>query len=143
MSTNDPLQTLLDIEAIRTLVALYAQYIAQGEGELVSLLFSVDGAYRTRKGAMGETDIEGRKAIGANLSHLSPGTAVPLVTNVIVKIEGDRATGSSTLYSPRSPVARGGSPTQPFYGVYADRYGRFDREWRFVERVFTYFPPLK
>jgi uncharacterized protein (TIGR02246 family) len=130
----DPLlQRLLDAEAIRHLKHRYcalcdANYDADG----LAALFTEDAVWDG--GLMGVH--HGREAIRRFFTGSSARVpfALHMVTNPIIAVEGDRASGSWYLWQPMVYTLPGGEQAYWMSARYDDRYVRVEQEWLF-ERV--------
>lgn len=120
---------LEDIEALKQLKARYAAYCdADYDAERLAPLFTADAVWDG--GAMGR--YEGREAIRAFFSSAS--RAVPFaihhVSNPILEIDGDRATGRWYLWQPCTFAQ--GDQALWMAGRYDDVYRRESDGWRFA-----------
>ena len=118
------IQYLTDLEEIKRLRSLYSYHADAHDSENWANLFTEDGVFETD--AFGTH--EGRDAIRA-LEHLP--FAVHYVTNPIIDIDGDQATGKWLLLEPCSFPQD--DERQPIWGAakYEDDYLRVDGEWKF------------
>ncbi len=130
MSGTSPeamLQQLVDREAIRDLACRYAHHVWQKEGTAAALLFTEDGEMDT-----GEPPVlRGRAALlEAYERMLGDGNFQPFVSNHVISLAGDEASG--TCYLDLRAVTDGRSMIGS--GFYEDRYQRVDGEWKFRSR---------
>ena len=131
--------------AIADLVHGYAQAIRRGEAVRCPAMFTADGSFEVREGdprdpaAMRRVSLaQGREAVG---SHLAASTSrvrmLPMIHNLIVELDGDRATASSLM------VGRVWPDGGEIIGEYADSFHHEAGEWRFASRVYSiYRAPL-
>lgn len=131
------LRYLLDRTEIADLIHTYALHIREGNGRNCSHLFDDDAVFE-----MYDADaegfrslrkrIEGRDAIIGHISGSSgPAARVcPLIHNLVIRIDGDRAESACTMTGVAIP---GGSD---FVGAYQDTL-RWDGSWRFTKRAHT------
>lgn len=120
---------LEDIEALKQLKARYAAYCdADYDADRLAPLFTADAVWDG--GAMGR--YEGREAIRAFFASAS--RAVPFaihhVSNPILEIDGDRATGRWYLWQPCTFAQ--GDQALWMAGRYDDVYRRESDGWRFA-----------
>jgi len=127
-----------EVEAIRTLVAQYAHHLLHGRGTEMAGLYAADGRFIVYKGsATPVVNLTGRENIASQHKDMKAGSVFPLVTNHIVEVDGENASGTCVMFCVRpSPE---GSPGAPFYGEYKDQYVRIGGRWLFQERNFTYY----
>jgi hypothetical protein len=119
--------------AIEELTALYAWHAANADVQALNALFTDDGCFTT--------DEDGPKRKGAELigyygPRMAPNYAVPMVSNHIIRINGDEATCSCKMHTPWFHQDRRG-----FCGHYKDRLRKVNGEWRFVERHWIFHSP--
>jgi uncharacterized protein (TIGR02246 family) len=116
-----------DRDAIRDLYARYCFHIDTGTAEQWAALFTPQGEF----GGVGDPVIgtealtafaSGSLASGMNTHHL--------VTNEVIDVQGDSATGSASL-----ALYMSGSPA--LIGRYQDSLERVDGQWRFASRLFV------
>src|ERR1041384_1166043 len=131
MSTTDfevRLRTIEDVEAIRRLKHRYASYCDDGyDADRLAELFVETAVWDG--GMLGR--FEGVPAIRRffeSCSKLVP-FAIHQVTNEILDVDGDRATGRWYLWEPL--VFAKGSQATWMAGRYDDVYRRVDGVWRF------------
>lgn len=123
------LQLLLDREAIRDLTSLYARLVHEGDGRGVGGLYAEDGRFKA-----GVAYVTGRSNLQDFLAgSLAPGKSTPLISNHLIEIDGDEATGYCSMHT---PWYKGETPG--FCGDYRDTYRKVDGRWYFVERDFTF-----
>jgi len=138
----DP-QLVRRVESIEARIALselrakYAWYIAHGAASEVADLFTEDGIFEMYETAERVVTMKGRDVIRERLSAVPDGVRVPLVTNEIFSIDGDRARGTCAMHSPVSPGQSGG-----FGGHYVDELQRVRGTWLFSRRTFYYYWPI-
>lgn len=129
MIDSNQLQELADREAIRELTARYAKLVHDGDGRGVGALYTEDGRFKA-----GVAYVTGRAGLQDFLADaLSPNKSTPLITNHIIELNGDEATGYCSMYTPwyRHEVPG-------FCGDYRDSYRKVDGQWYFVEREFSF-----
>ena len=126
--------------AIAELIHTYARCIRYDQPDEVGALFTGDGAFELREGHPDKAEftvkyrLEGRDSVHAQMSH-NKGTAhpVPLIHNLIVELDGDRATATcvmnGTIYGTAHTIM----------GEYRDSFRREQGKWLFSERIFTMF----
>lgn len=133
----DGLRYLLDRAEIADLVHTYALNIRDGNGRSCRDLF-VDDAVFEMYDADGDgirslrKQVEGRNAIIDHISGSSGTTAriCPMIHNLVIRIDGDRAESSCTM---TGTIVPGGSD---FIGAYEDWF-QWDGAWRFTKRAHT------
>jgi hypothetical protein len=149
-SLRQRLDHLEDLEALRTLKALYARHAdavfrtpGPAAAEAIAALFTEDGVLDL--GPFGR--YAGRDAIRAASVDVLPvrtGWSTHYVHSPILEVRGDEATGSWYFLIYAQPKAAPGVravPPSPIFGSYADRYSRMAEGWRFVESVASYAQP--
>jgi hypothetical protein len=118
------LQDLLDREAIRDLAYRYATLVGCGAPMQAAALFAADGELITGNGhGVGRAEIE------KYMATVAPGTSIPLISNHLIALNGDEATGSCAMHTPwldRQPPG--------LVGYYDDAYRRVDGVWLFSFR---------
>ena len=135
-SLENKVQELADREEIRDLVAAYAHRMAQGPA--TADLFTDDGAYINRGvGDMPPKEVRGRAALDKHYADRSdwPERPLPMIHNQLISVEGDEARG---ICSMELRMASNGE-SWIGAGYYEDRYRRENGQWKFAERIFTYF----
>ena len=126
--------------AVADLIHRYAQVVRYDCPEQTADLYTRDGAFEVRRGAPDKPEftvqsrVEGREAIRA---FLLPGKGkphpVPLVSNLLVEVDGDTASANCVMEA-RMSQGEGG-----FWGEYHDTCARIDGRWYFTARTFTMF----
>jgi hypothetical protein len=127
--------------AIADLVHGYALAIRRGEATSCPAMFTADGSFEVREGDPRDPAStrrlalsEGRKAVGR---YISASTArvrmLPMIHNLIVELDGDRATASSLM------VGRAWPDGSEVIGEYADSFYREEGGWLFSSRIYTIF----
>lgn len=128
LTLESRIQRLEDIEAIRQLKHRYCAFCDEDyNADKLAPLFTEDAVWDG--GPMGR--FEGRDAIHAFFSATTEAVpfAIHHVTNPIIEVEGDVATGHWYLWQPMTFAATG----QAIWlaARYEDRYRRHNDEWRF------------
>src|SRR4051812_16776695 len=113
MAEDDRIRALEDREEIKELTALYSWHVARAEVDEVLALFTADGRF----GSPSARSLSKDELEAFYRTNLVAGDRVPLVQNHLIKLDGDVATGSCTMFTPWSPEGS-------FCGVYQDRYRR-------------------
>lgn len=126
---------LCDREEIRELIAHYAHRVARGIP--FADLFTDDGVWIVRFPGKAPWEVNGRKALEETFGPGSrkPGDQpLPMLHNVLLKIDGDNAAGicSNELRKAENGRSMIGS------GYYDDKYRRVDGCWKFVRRDMTF-----
>jgi uncharacterized protein (TIGR02246 family) len=128
---EDRLRRLEDLEEIRQLFVDYGHHLDAGDFEAYAALFADDG--EVHLGPIGRA--QGREAIVALMTRVRAGAArksFHLVTNPIVRLDGDRAT-SEVLWTVIRPGADGGLEVAMF-GRHHDTLVRERGRWRIQSR---------
>ncbi len=134
---EDRLRRLEDVEAVRTLDAVYCRLLDDGDWPALVQLFTPDGAFD------GLRRVEGHADLLAFFSGLADGGLTAFwhhVSNLEVSVDGDTATVRSLLWQ---PCVVDGVP-HVAAGRYADALVRTPDGWRYrVKQVrFSYWAPL-
>jgi ketosteroid isomerase-like protein len=136
----DLMRELHDIEAIKKLKARYIEACDGGWGgrlshdhETMVALFTEDcvwdgGAYGQRQGREGLREYYRANDAAAKAS------AFHLLTNPIIEVDGDRATGRWHL---TIILSTAGGPSNLICGAFDDEYRRTDEGWRIHSSKFT------
>lgn len=141
MSTRTPeelIRELADKDAIRELVHCYAHCIWHKDIEGTADLFTIDGVMDTGE----RPPIRGRQALlDEYRTMLSAIELHPMIHDLIIVVDGDRATGRSHL-DVRATVA---GKSMIGAGDYEDEYARIGSAWKFKSRKLrmSYFVPLE
>jgi hypothetical protein len=127
---------LQDKDAIREVLAEYCFCLDGGRFAEMAALFAPDGTWDTAFGkATGRADIEALANRIASRAGPRP-RGVHLVTNIVIKLAGDRALVASNWAlaqnSPNGPIVSSG-------GAYADEMIRLDGHWLFHYRKIDRF----
>lgn len=133
-SLGERVRRLEDIEAIKQLKARYAAYCDDDyDADGIASLFTKDGIWDG--GQMGCYD--GRKAIHDffSVSDQVVPFAIHHVTNPLIEIDGDRATGRWYLWQPCTFAD--GNQSLWMAGTYNDVYVRHEDDWFFQHVVVT------
>jgi hypothetical protein len=136
---TDPIDPAADRAAVADLVHRYALHIRRGEPDQAAALFSGDGAFEVRDAdplAPNSINVrsraEGREAVAAYIGKSTASVRMlPLIHNLIVELDGERAAASSLM------IGRIWPTTREVIGEYADSFRREDGRWRFSERIYT------
>lgn len=128
-----------DRAAVSDLVHRYALHIRQGDPGAAAALFTADGAFEVRDIDPAAPDslavrnrAEGHDAVAAYVAKAtSSARMVPMIHNLIVELDGDRATASSLMVGRIWPTSR------EVIGEYADSFRRESGHWLFSERIYT------
>ncbi len=126
-SRDAMLQALADREAIRDLACRYAHHVWQKQGAAAIELFTEDGEMDTGNPPV----LRGRTTLlEAYERMLGDGNFQPFVSNHVISLDGDEASGTCylDLRATRDERSMLGS------GFYEDRYRREEGEWRFRSR---------
>jgi nuclear transport factor 2 (NTF2) superfamily protein len=144
--TTDDLETqvrwLVDVEQIKQLKHRYCAHCDDDyDAEELAPLFTEDAIWDG--GRLGYA--EGREAIREFFLH-APNLvkwAIHHVTNPVIEVAGDRATGSWYLWQPM--VTQGGDQAMWLAARYTDRYRRVDGDWLFehVKVDVRFFSPYE
>lgn len=128
MSTEQRLLWLADIEEIKQLKARYALACDNDyEPDTLADLFTEDAIWDG--GFMGRAETrDGIRTFFANASNIV-GFAVHGVSNPLIEIDGDQATGRWYLHQPM--VIKGAEACFWFCAQYEDLYVRTDDGWKF------------
>lgn len=149
MTFRDPQARLAFQESraeITDLVHRYSYLVRTGYAGEARVLFAEHGTYEVRESDGREAQaagtikrtLSGRQAIADFLA----GTArskiriCPFIHNVMIEIDGDRATGNCIMESRTWPAGH------ESVGEYRDRYRREGGEWLFESRVYTRFEQI-
>ena len=132
---------IADREEIKELTAMYAHWVALGDGAKVAQLFTDDGVFINE--IMGEKpniNVHGRKELDEFYPSLKRGMALPCIHNHIIEIDGDNAKGTCTI---EVRINQNGQSVIGS-GYYDDIYRRENGRWKFVERnsYFYHMVPL-
>lgn len=136
---NDIISRLDAIEArfqISELRSQYAWYAARGNAENIANLFTEDGVFEMYESEGRIKTLVGRSTIEAHFKGMRKGMRVPMITNEIVRINGDAARGTSAILMPISP-----SSDRAYGGHYIDDFVKVDGIWLFKRRNFYYYWP--
>lgn len=139
LSIEQRLNILESREQIKELRARYAWLITRGKIEEVLALFTEDAIFESWAKDR-RHHVQGRAALGALMMAADmrrPCTAVPLIHNDIIEIDGDRATGTCVMQTPVGPNQPDG-----FTGYYHDVMRREQNGWLFAERRFYLYQPF-
>ncbi|MGH3639599.1 MAG: nuclear transport factor 2 family protein [Mycobacterium sp.] len=127
---DERIRRLEDIEALKQLKSRYAGYCDDDyDADRLGPLFTQDAIWDG--GVLGR--YQGRGAIRAFFAGASKSMpfAIHHVTNPVVEVDGDRATGQWHLWQPCVHAA--GAQALWIAGRYHDEYRREGGEWRFAK----------
>ena len=125
------LRRLEDLEEIRQLFVDYGHHLDRGDVDAYAALFAEEGELLL--GPIGRA--KGPKAIAELMRAVRARTATPsfhLITNPIVRLDGDRAT-SEVLWTVIRP-GRDGALEVAMFGRHHDELVRERGHWRFLRR---------
>lgn len=145
---NDPqarLARLVSRADIVDLVHRYSFLVRMGRAGEAGSLFAEDATYEVRDSYGGDAQSSGtpkRMLCGRTaIAEFLEGTArsgiriCPVIHNLMIEIDGDRATGNSVMESRTWPAGN------ESVGEYLDSYRREGDTWLFGSRVYTRFEP--
>ena len=140
LSVGARLQRLEDREAIRELIVDYGRMVDTRNWEGFANLFAEDGEWIGGMGvAKGRATIRKmmEDTIGPSTAGKIPaganGPNLHIFTNVVIKVEGDTATGVTKWMF---MVTDAQNHPKPFYlGHYDDKFVRVNGEWKFQSRT--------
>jgi ketosteroid isomerase-like protein len=129
------LRRLEDLEAIRRVILDYATLVDAREFDRASQLFADDAefdlGFTTVIGPAGAK--EAWQSMVGDLLHPEPGRDFHVSTNVVVDVDGDRATSRSMWHFVTPDDA--GHPRVAHFGHYDDAFVRVGRTWKFSRRA--------
>jgi hypothetical protein len=131
---EERLRRLEDVEEIRRLIQDYRRHLDAGDLVSYGLLFAADGEWIGGTG-YGKSPEGITEMLTEGLPPRKPGppSSWHLLTDPVITVDGDRATGLLTW----SWVGRGDGnvPVMRLLGTYEDSYVREDGRWRFRTRI--------
>lgn len=141
---NDTLQARLERIEARTAVAdlihVYARAVRREEPEAVAALFVPEGTFEVRSGHPDKAEFtvhtryESPQALVAFLVGQKGGPhPVPLIHNLMIEVEGDRASANSMMAAPIYGTDK------EVFGEYHDSFVCRDGKWLFSARIYTVF----
>ncbi len=138
---NNDLSDSAAHRAIADLVHGYALAIRRGEAIRCPAMFTQDGSFEVRQADPRDSAsvqrlslAEGRDAVGRHLAaSTSQVRMLPMIHNLIVDIDGDRATASSLMAGQSIP------PGYEVIGEYADSFRLEEGQWLFSSRIYTMY----
>ena len=148
-SETNPVNDLTRIELLEArtqisdLIYKYAQGVRNGNYEACISLFADDATFTVRMAVPGERDSAVTRTTLTNpaalLTYLreaaaSSGGMCPLISNVIIDVQGSLATSNSMM------TATVWSDGKTVIGEYEDTF-RYDGRWQFSSRIYTIFRP--
>ena len=126
--------------AVADLVHAYARAVRRECYEDVAALFVPEGTFQVRGGKPDRAEFTVRSHFGSPgelVAFLVQGRGrphpVPLIHNLMVEVDGDRATANSVMAAPIF-----GTPHEVL-GEYHDSFVRRDGQWRFAARIYTVY----
>ncbi len=120
--------------AISELRSRYCWHTVRGARAAVLALFTDDALFEnSRNDVDGPVVVEGKAALREYFMRMKPARRVPLVTNEVTTIEGDRAQGTCAMVSVGD---------ESFCGHYVDDFRRVNGRWLFSRRQFFPYWPL-
>ena len=128
---EERIRAVEDRDAIRELTARYCQLAVAGNAEAVTSLFARDGIMES-----GDTREQGHVRLlvlyKSSFGSLRP---IPFIHNHVVELQGDRATGYSSIEL--RMVENGEAVTAA--GYYEDVFEREDGVWKFAHRKLVFY----
>jgi len=115
---------------IRELTARYCWFATRADGEALADLFTDDCFIEIGP----DNVVRGKTAIAELVSSAGRGSLVPVISNHVIEVAGDDATGTCVVQSRVSPRSPAG-----FVACYRDSYRNSDRGWRFVSRRYQLY----
>ncbi|MGE0384634.1 MAG: nuclear transport factor 2 family protein [Gammaproteobacteria bacterium] len=134
MTLDHQVRLLTDRAAIEELAARYAHAAARSDGEAIARLFVEDGSLTTHIPGAAPLVLRGRDALRAYLGAMAPHSALPMLHNFVIEIDGDCA--NATISLELRTVSAGRSLIGS--ARYDDTLRREDGGWLFVDRVATF-----
>jgi hypothetical protein len=129
---TDPLQTLIDKDAIRDLALLYSRGVDRQDFELLRTLYTPDGWDSHGPHFDGPAD-KYVDFLAASLPHLR--ISAHHICNHLISVDGD--TGNGEVYCIAwhvIPDGQGGQKHHTQFVRYVDQYVRIDTRWYFKRR---------
>ena len=136
--SDDILRRLADERACERLIVRYTHLVDFGRAPEIADLFTDDGVWRTD-----DFEMRGRDEILAGFGRRQGVTrrqSRHVCTNVLIEVDGDRATGLCYLVNYRHDSETGEAEkpapadVPKFVGEYHDTFRRTEDGWRFVDR---------
>jgi hypothetical protein len=128
----DPLQELLDKEAIRAAVMRYCRGVDRLEPEMIRSAYHPDG-YDDHGDLKGSRDEYVDALVPLLRSHYV--STSHNIANQLIEIEGDRALSESYLIAVHVTESEGTQWQEIVFGRYVDNFEKRDGEWRIAHRV--------
>jgi hypothetical protein len=126
--------------AVADLIHAYARAVRRDEPEQVAALFVPEGTFEVRSGHPDKADFtvrsrfESPEALVVFLVTQKGGPhPVPLIHNLMVEVDGDRATANSMMAAPIYGTDK------EVFGEYHDSFVRRDGQWLFSARIYTVY----
>jgi hypothetical protein len=136
----DRIDRLESRQAIADLIHTYAKYIRADQPEKIASLFTPDATFEVRNGHPDKDESEqvsldvGHEGINNKMAPMTGGAhPVPLIRNLIVELDGDKATANSVMDAKIYGTPHG------IVGEYRDTCRRVDGRWLFASRSFTMY----
>jgi len=138
MKLEEMVQELWDREKIKELTYDYGLAIEAQDAERMASLFTEDGSVDFS--SLGRGVISGREALKKFYRSTWPLRVKPFFTNHVIRIQGNRATGTCSLEN----RATRGDQSLIGAGRLYDEYEKVNGEWKFKSRrvEMFYFVPL-
>lgn len=138
--TDGALSRLQDRAEITDLVHRYALYVRRRDPASVGPLFTDDGAFEVRELApvepggyrVASRHVGREAAVGHIAGGAEHATMYPMIHNLLIDIDGDRATSSCVMVIGRPEI-----DSADIMGEYTDSYRRENGRWHFSERIYT------
>lgn len=134
------LEIAADKLEIAELVHEYARLVRREEYEGLAALFVPEGTFEVRRGHPDRPEFEPQQRfdtpgdlVAYLVSMRGKPHPVPLIHNLIVRVEGDAAHASSSM------TARVYGTDHSVAGEYLDRFTRSPEGWRFAARTYTIY----
>ena len=132
-------QRIADIEArfaISELRSKYSWHTVRAQKPELIELFTEDGVFENwRTEGDAPVVVTGRKALAQYFDRMRPARRIPMATNEVTTINGDRAEGSCVMFA---------MGEEEFCGHYIDSFEKCNGVWLFkVRRYYPYWPMYK
>lgn len=127
--------------AIADLINAYARAVRRDEPEQVGGLFVPEGTFEVRSGHPDRAEYTVRSRyetpealVQFLVSQKGGPHPIPLLHNLMIEVDGDRATANSMMAAPIYGTDK------EVFGEYHDSFERRDGRWLFSARIYTVFP---